>query len=170
MKLKQRAIALSLFLVLVVISTIFLKIYPKLIFPQRSTRSSVPATSASTSAMRSSLSSPLHLPLEKNRTRSSPSSTKLVGTGSLEKTWWLWRSWVQEEAFYPEEVFSSGQMRHLLQAMTSAPIIEFDVGRRGTQLKASVLLEGRQKALFKPRRYGFMMKKVWLHDEEGMAS
>jgi len=145
MKLKQRAVALSAFLVLVVVSSVFLRIHLRYKSPQQfsvSTSSSVPSPSRSQPVVLSS-------PLPVKKISSSP-----VVTGSLKETWWLWQSWVREDTFYPEEVFPSGQMLHLLRVMASAAITEFGVGRKGTQLKASVVLEGQQKALFKPKRCG----------------
>ena len=44
-------------------------------------------------------------------------------------------------------------MRDILLHMATAPIVRFDVGYKGTQLKALVELEGGQLAVFKPKRY-----------------
>ncbi len=66
--------------------------------------------------------------------------------------WEIWRRWVRQDRLYPEGVFWSDQMNHLLNSMATASITSFDVGYRGTQLKASVLF-GKQKAVFKPMRY-----------------
>lgn len=75
-----------------------------------------------------------------------------ISTSMAEDPWKLWQGWVREESFYPEGAFLSGEMWRVLRAMSDSPILKFGVGVRGTQLKASVTLQGGQKAVFKPKR------------------
>ena len=70
---------------------------------------------------------------------------------SSKEPWTTWHMWVKQDQFYPEDMFWSPEMSSILNAMATYPITSFDVGHRGTQLKASVLL-GTQKAVFKPMR------------------
>lgn len=65
--------------------------------------------------------------------------------------WAIWKSWVKPEFLYPDKKFLSEEMNHILATMATAPISSFDVGYKGTQLKAMVML-GRQKIVFKPKR------------------
>ena len=44
-------------------------------------------------------------------------------------------------------------MRRLLNSMSTKPIVKALVGYRGTQLKATFILRGEQKVVFKPMRY-----------------
>ena len=65
--------------------------------------------------------------------------------------WKVWGSWVRQDHFYPDDAFWSADMDSILHAMATYPIMSFDVGHRGTQLKASMFL-GEQRTAFKPRR------------------
>ena len=65
--------------------------------------------------------------------------------------WQVWHSWVKQDQFYPEDVFWSKEMNSILHAMATYPITLFDVGHKGTQLKASMLLD-KQRTAFKPKR------------------
>ena len=65
--------------------------------------------------------------------------------------WKIWQSWVKQDHFYPEDAFWSEEMNSILRAMATYPISSFDVGHRGTQLKASMFL-GNQRTAFKPMR------------------
>ena len=65
--------------------------------------------------------------------------------------WRVWHSWVKQDHFYPEGAFMSEEMNSILHAMATYPITSFDVGHRGTQLKASMFL-GQQRTAFKPMR------------------
>lgn len=65
--------------------------------------------------------------------------------------WNIWHSWVQQNQFYPEDIFFSEEMNSILHAMATYPIRSFDVGHRGTQLKATMFLR-EQKTVFKPMR------------------
>ena len=82
------------------------------------------------------------------------------GLSSAEESWILWQGWVKEDNFYPEGVFFSGEMWKVLKAMSETPLTKFGVGIRGTQLKASVVLLGGQKAVFKPKRSILTVEEV----------
>lgn len=64
--------------------------------------------------------------------------------------WEIWRRWVHEDRLYPEGMFRSERMNHILNSMATEQITSMGVGYKGTQLKASVML-GKQKAVFKPK-------------------
>ena len=70
-----------------------------------------------------------------------------------EKIWDMWNHWPTSNSILPKGKFWSRNMSDLLTAMATADIESFDVGIRGTQLKVSVILEGGQLAVFKPKRY-----------------
>ena len=72
---------------------------------------------------------------------------------SVDAAWQVWRSWPHTKQLYEEQYFSSNQMADILHHMATAPIINYDVGHRGTQLKALATLQGDQLAVFKPKRY-----------------
>jgi len=72
---------------------------------------------------------------------------------ALNTAWQVWRSWPNSKQLYEEQHFSSNQMADILHHMVTAPIVNLDVGHRGTQLKALVTLQGDQLAVFKPKRY-----------------
>ena len=78
-----------------------------------------------------------------------------TGTRTLSVTsaWHVWRTWPQSNELYTEKQFNSSEMRDILHHMATTSIIRFDVGYKGTQLKALVELEGGQLAVFKPKRY-----------------
>ena len=72
---------------------------------------------------------------------------------SVTSAWYVWRSWPQSNELYTEKQFNSSEMKSILHHMATAPIVRFDVGHKGTQLKALVELEGGQRVVFKPKRY-----------------
>lgn len=72
---------------------------------------------------------------------------------SVTSAWHVWRSWPQSNELYTEKQFNSSEMKSILRHMATAPIVRFDVGHKGTQLKALVELEGGQRVVFKPKRY-----------------
>ena len=67
--------------------------------------------------------------------------------------WILWAEWVKIDSLYSPDAFWSSDMNTLLETLSNAPITAFDVGYKGTQLKATMHL-GTQKTVFKPKRYG----------------
>ncbi|XP_035685479.1 glycosaminoglycan xylosylkinase-like [Branchiostoma floridae] len=64
--------------------------------------------------------------------------------------WTIAASWVSSRHIYPEDAEELGG---ILRAMATAEITHADVGYKGTQLKALLVLNGHQKAVFKPKRY-----------------
>lgn len=76
--------------------------------------------------------------------------------------WRIWREWVEPGHLYPSAAFYSEQMDHILAAMATAPVTSLDVGYKGTQLKASLMLES-QRTVFKPKRY-YNMIGVFIPD------
>lgn len=74
------------------------------------------------------------------------------GNEGVRDPWKIWHSWVKQDHFYPEDAFQSEEMNSILHAMATYPITSFDVGHRGTQLKASMYLRGDQRTAFKPMR------------------
>ncbi|XP_017671203.1 PREDICTED: glycosaminoglycan xylosylkinase isoform X2 [Lepidothrix coronata] len=69
---------------------------------------------------------------------------------TLQSPWEIAAQWVVPREVYPEETPELGAVMH---AMTTKRIIKADVGYKGTQLKALLILEGGQKVVFKPKRY-----------------
>lgn len=67
--------------------------------------------------------------------------------------WDMWNHWPSSSSVLPEGKYGSQNMSDLLLAMGTARIESFNVGIKGTQLKVSVILEGGQMGLFKPKRY-----------------
>lgn len=72
---------------------------------------------------------------------------------SITSAWRVWRTWPHSKELFSEKQFYSNEMASILHHMATAPIVRFDVGYRGTQLKALVELDGGQLAVFKPKRY-----------------
>ena len=91
-----------------------------------------------------------------NGTKTLPAANNGSKTLSVTSAWHVWRTWPQSTELYSEKQFNSSAMRDILHHMTTAPIVRFDVGYRGTQLKALMELEGGQLGVFKPKRYDLM--------------
>ena len=66
--------------------------------------------------------------------------------------WKIWAGWVKPDVFYKPKDFWSSSMDNILVALASSPVTQFDLGHRGTQLKATLYLEGGQRTVFKPKR------------------
>ena len=66
--------------------------------------------------------------------------------------WKIWADWVKPDVFYKQKDFWSSNMNSILVALASSPVTQFDLGHRGTQLKATLYLEGGQRTVFKPKR------------------
>ncbi|XP_059136493.1 glycosaminoglycan xylosylkinase [Peromyscus eremicus] len=69
---------------------------------------------------------------------------------TLQSPWEIAAQWVVPREVYPEETPELGAIMH---AMATKKVIKADVGYKGTQLKALLILEGGQKVVFKPKRY-----------------
>ena len=74
-----------------------------------------------------------------------------VTTVSRQDPWKIWNQWVKDNHLYPEDMFYSDEMNHILDTMATAQVTSFGLGYRGTQLKASMIL-GEQRTVFKPKR------------------
>lgn len=93
-------------------------------------------------------------PMVVYKTKATPSAASdKIKTLSVTSAWHVWRSWPQSTELYTESQFNSSEMKEILHYMATAPIIRFNVGYKGTQLKALVELEGGQRTVFKPKRY-----------------
>ncbi|XP_069793812.1 glycosaminoglycan xylosylkinase isoform X2 [Narcine bancroftii] len=68
---------------------------------------------------------------------------------TLQSPWEIAAQWVVPREVYPEETPELGAILH---AMATKKIIKADVGYKGTQLKALLVLDGGQKVVFKPKR------------------
>ncbi|RUS78169.1 hypothetical protein EGW08_014078 [Elysia chlorotica] len=64
--------------------------------------------------------------------------------------WRLAASWVTPRQIHPENAKELGA---ILKAMHEGKITQADVGHRGTQLKLTLVLDGKQKVVFKPAWY-----------------
>ncbi|XP_078263548.1 glycosaminoglycan xylosylkinase isoform X2 [Rhinoraja longicauda] len=69
---------------------------------------------------------------------------------TLQSPWEIAAQWVVPREVYSEETPELGAILH---AMATKKIIKADVGYKGTQLKALLVLDGGQKVVFKPKRY-----------------
>uniref|UniRef100_A0A3B4B486 FAM20 C-terminal domain-containing protein n=1 Tax=Periophthalmus magnuspinnatus TaxID=409849 RepID=A0A3B4B486_9GOBI len=71
-------------------------------------------------------------------------------THTLQSPWEIASQWVGPREVYPEE---TPELAAILTALSTARIERADVGYKGTQLKALLVLDGGQKVVFKPKRY-----------------
>ncbi|XP_077573736.1 glycosaminoglycan xylosylkinase [Stigmatopora nigra] len=71
-------------------------------------------------------------------------------THTLQSPWEIASQWVGPREVYPEE---APELAAVLSALSQARVERADVGFKGTQLKALLVLEGGQKVVFKPKRY-----------------
>ncbi|XP_041133977.1 glycosaminoglycan xylosylkinase [Polyodon spathula] len=69
---------------------------------------------------------------------------------TLQSPWEVAAQWVGPREVYPDETPELGAV---LNAMATGRVERADVGYKGTQLKALLVLEGGQKVVFKPKRY-----------------
>ncbi|XP_068626707.1 glycosaminoglycan xylosylkinase homolog isoform X4 [Battus philenor] len=74
-------------------------------------------------------------------------STSIV---NINDVWHETREWVSMESLFPHKDGAPGKM---LQAIQNSQIVLVDNAPKGTQLKLLLLLEGKQKLYFKPKRY-----------------
>lgn len=70
-------------------------------------------------------------------------------TNTLQSPWEIASQWVGPREVYPEE---TPELAAVLTSLSSARIERADVGYKGTQLKALLVLDGGQKVVFKPKR------------------
>ncbi|CAB1324197.1 unnamed protein product [Coregonus sp. 'balchen'] len=71
-------------------------------------------------------------------------------THTLQSPWEVAGQWVGPREVYPEE---TPELAAVLTALGTARVERADVGYKGTQLKALLVLDGGQKVVFKPKRY-----------------
>ncbi|TRZ01662.1 hypothetical protein DNTS_006147 [Danionella cerebrum] len=71
-------------------------------------------------------------------------------THTLQSPWEVAGQWVGPREVYPDE---TPELAAVLNALSSARVERADVGYKGTQLKALLVLDGGQKVVFKPKRY-----------------
>lgn len=155
MKLKQRVVVTS---TLVLICVLFLVLRLLLLTFENNQDISPQHTTPSEHHMTSSKN---HVILSENHVTSTINPKTIVKSNKIlpitpgqltTRPWEIWAKWVNSDVLYPSSVFYSSDMDMILRALSSYPIKSFDVGYRGTQLKATLLLAGNQKAVFKPRR------------------
>uniref|UniRef100_G1SWU9 FAM20B glycosaminoglycan xylosylkinase n=1 Tax=Oryctolagus cuniculus TaxID=9986 RepID=G1SWU9_RABIT len=127
MKLKQRVVLLAILLVIFIFTKVFL------------------IDNLDTSAANREDQRAFHRMMAGLRVELTP---KLDHT--LQSPWEIAAQWVVPREVYPEETPELGAIMH---AMATKKIIKADVGYKGTQLKALLILEGGQKVVFKPKRY-----------------
>lgn len=72
-------------------------------------------------------------------------------THTLQSPWEIASQWVGPREVYPEE---TPELAAVLTALSTARVERADVGYKGTQLKALLVLDGGQKVVFKPKRSG----------------
>ncbi|XP_065411740.1 glycosaminoglycan xylosylkinase isoform X1 [Chrysemys picta bellii] len=127
MKLKQRVVLLAILLVIFIFTKVFL------------------IDNLDTSAANREDQRAFHRMMASLRVELDP---RLDHT--LQSPWEIAAQWVVPREVYPEETPELGAVMH---AMATKKIIKADVGYKGTQLKALLILEGGQKVVFKPKRY-----------------
>lgn len=67
--------------------------------------------------------------------------------------WKLFSSWVTSHQLYTADDLYSDEMLQILHYLSTSKIEQVLVGYRGSQLKATFIVAGGQKVLFKPMRY-----------------
>uniref|UniRef100_A0A6J0TGW6 Glycosaminoglycan xylosylkinase isoform X2 n=1 Tax=Pogona vitticeps TaxID=103695 RepID=A0A6J0TGW6_9SAUR len=127
MKLKQRVVLLAILLVIFIFTKVFL------------------IDNLDTSAANREDQRAFHQMMASLRVELDP---RLDHT--LQSPWEIAAQWVVPREVYPEDTPELGAVMH---AMATKKIIKADVGYKGTQLKALLILEGGQKVVFKPKRY-----------------
>ncbi|KAH0514722.1 Glycosaminoglycan xylosylkinase [Microtus ochrogaster] len=127
MKLKQRVVLLAILLVIFIFTKVFL------------------IDNLDTSAANREDQRAFHRMMTGLRVELVP---KLDNT--LQSPWEIAAQWMVPREVYPKETPELGAIMH---AMATKKIIKADVGYKGTQLKALLILEGGQKVVFKPKRY-----------------
>ncbi len=80
-------------------------------------------------------------------------------THTLQSPWEIASQWVGPREVYPEE---TPELAAVLTSLSTARIERADVGYKGTQLKALLVLDGGQKVVFKPKRSDLL--KIVLHN------
>lgn len=89
---------------------------------------------------------PNFLPIQLSLIQSFNSSETIIP----QLLWQTVENWDDNESLYPDK---NGMLGHILRAMQTSPIVLADNAPKGTQLKLLLEIEGKQKLLFKPKRY-----------------
>lgn len=71
----------------------------------------------------------------------------------IDNPWEVWKGMVTETRVSSNGTLGLLQVKAILKALRTAAIVDVGVGYRGSQLKASMFLEGNQRTVFKPKRY-----------------
>lgn len=79
-------------------------------------------------------------------------------THTLQSPWEIASQWVGPREVYPEE---TPELAAVLTALSTARIERADVGYKGTQLKALLVLDGGQKVVFKPKRSDLFSNRMF---------
>lgn len=81
-------------------------------------------------------------------------------THTLQSPWEIASQWVGPREVYPEE---TPELAAVLTSLSTARIERADVGYKGTQLKALLVLDGGQKVVFKPKRSDLLIMGLHIH-------
>ncbi|XP_052747379.1 glycosaminoglycan xylosylkinase homolog isoform X2 [Bicyclus anynana] len=92
------------------------------------------------------IKNPKFLPIQNNLLASFNSSHNI----NNQDVWSETENWSSEESLFPH---TNGAPGRILQAIQTSQIALVDNAPKGTQLKLLLLLEGKQKIYFKPKRY-----------------
>lgn len=92
------------------------------------------------------------------------SEAKKNNAATTVSPWEVWASWVKPTKLYPVDNFHSSSMNSILSALSSSPVTKFGIGYRGTQLKATMYLNGSQRTVFKPKRYYIMLDDFIIYE------
>ena len=81
--------------------------------------------------------------------------TPMVADTANRNPWEIWKGMVTliGTKVTPNGTLGSLQVNAVLKALRSFPIVNVGVGFKGSQLKASMFLEGSQRTVFKPKRF-----------------
>lgn len=153
MKLKQRVV--TVLLVLLIATSLFIisiqlsKTQPD--SPRMSRNTTITSSSTAVAVPSKNNSNNGHHPLTTLAKREGVSTEASPSPSESSDPWEIWREWVEPDSLYPIGAFHSSEMNHILITMATSPITSFDLGYKGTQLKATALL-GQQRTVFKPKR------------------
>ena len=81
-----------------------------------------------------------------------------AGDYEFNDPWQLWTAMVKNRQLTSKGDRDNDDVSMIVEAMAYKPIVAAGIGYRGTQLKATLILEGNQKVVFKPMRYFYRSK------------
>ncbi|CAH2236368.1 jg10748 [Pararge aegeria aegeria] len=93
---------------------------------------------------------PLSLAPHPPATAFAPFDSALLSAAAHQDVWRETETWKSEESLFPHTDGAPGKILHAIQTSQVALV---DNAPKGTQLKLLLLLEGKQKIYFKPKRY-----------------